>query len=119
MTQCESTVSQNTTMQPSTETQRAILLQSSLHVDAIKGHLFVHGDRITKAEITLRLPSRGGHKVAKAIIREHDALKLEQVQDAMNHFVKAFQRHKAAMYRMPELTTPRLYRRPWVRFSSL
>ena len=31
-------------------------------------------------EITLRLPSRGGHKVAKAIIREHDALKLEQVQ---------------------------------------
>ena len=30
-------------------------------------------------EIALRLPSRGGHKTVKTSIREHDALRLEQV----------------------------------------
>ena len=49
-----------------------------------------------------------------------------QVQDAMNHFVKAFQRHKTAMYRLPELTTPKVisqvcnegWQRVWQRARS-
>lgn len=102
MAQCENTISRNMTLQPPLEPPRTTVLQSSLHVDYIKGKLTVSGDQITKAEITLKLPSRGGHKTVKTLIREHDALKLEQIQNATNYFAKAFQKHKSCMYRQQD-----------------
>jgi hypothetical protein len=65
----------------------------------------VSGDKILKAEITLKLPGRGS-KALKTFIKEHAAVKLRQIQDSANFFQLA--RDKFAVIRQSgeSLRTP-------------
>jgi len=71
-------ISNNHNLSHSTGDVRPILLTSPQQGDAILCTAAVDGDKIAKAEITLKLPGRGS-KPLRTTIKEHAPWKLKQV----------------------------------------
>ncbi|XP_071944360.1 protein rogdi homolog isoform X1 [Antedon mediterranea] len=64
------------------------VLQSANGSDQVRGIITLQGDRISKADLTLRLHRNAG-SVLKTSIREDIPWRLQQVQDAGNHLQTA------------------------------
>ncbi|XP_033108503.1 protein rogdi homolog isoform X2 [Anneissia japonica] len=67
------------------------VLQSANGSDHVRGIITLQGDRISKADLTLRL-QRSASQILKTSIREDIPWRLQQVQDAGNHLQTAVER---------------------------
>ncbi|XP_065891043.1 protein rogdi homolog isoform X2 [Dysidea avara] len=94
-------------LQTSTASTRPLLLNSQQLGDAIKGHVTISGDKISKAEVTLKLPGRNNHRVVKTQIKEHEAWKLQQIQNACNHFTIAQTKCPSMSKKLAKLRSPK------------
>lgn len=69
----------------------------------------VEGDKISKADITLRLPAKlGSTKPLRTSIKEHAAWRLKQIQDSANHFEIAYQKLQTIIDNTDMLSSPLL-----------
>ncbi|XP_064391594.1 protein rogdi homolog [Halichondria panicea] len=64
---------------------RPVLLSSQHQGDNVLCTVTVDGDRISRAELNVRAPGKGGRSL-RTTIKEQSPWKLKQVQDSVNHF---------------------------------
>lgn len=84
---------------------RPILITAPNQGDAVLCTATIDGDKISKADMTLKLPGRV-NKPIKTSIKEHGPWKLKQIQDSANYFMKARQKYSHLQY------TKDTFRRP-------